>query len=281
MFLSITREQGAHFTENKERMQFLAAIGQFFLTQLRKFVYLAAVIAAAVYVGFQPRHWSRAVRNVAARQVLFSGVDAINFIFFIAFLVGVSIVVQANVWLQKVGQGQLLGPILVTVVIRELGPLLANFVVIGRSGNAIAAELATMKVNGEVHVLDAQGLDPFVYLVIPRIFGFAVSVFCLTVLFFAVSLTSGYILSLFLGGRPVPPMEYIDNLGASLRPSDLILVPVKTILPAMLAGAICCTEGLSVGNAITDIPRATTRSLQRSSFGLFFISAAASFLSYL
>jgi ABC-type transporter Mla maintaining outer membrane lipid asymmetry permease subunit MlaE len=96
-----------------------------------------------------------------------------------------------------------------------------------------------------------------------------------------VSLTSGYILSLFLGGRPVPPMEYIDNLGASLRPSDLILVPVKTILPALLAGAICCTEGLSVGNAITDIPRATTRSLQRSSFGLFFISAAASFLSYL
>jgi len=139
-----------------------------------------------------------------------------------------------------------------------------------------------MKVNGEIHLLDALGLDPFIYLVIPRVLGFAVSVFCLTILFFAICLTSGYVLSLFFSGvRAVPPGEFIDNIGESLRPSDGLLIVVKTILPALLAGAICCTEGLAVSNAITDIPRATTRALQRSSFALFFVSAAASFLSYL
>ena len=263
-------------------MNFLAAIGQWAIGQLRKLAYLAAVVAAVVVVGMRPRNWSKAARNVFARQVLFSGVDAINFISFIALLVGVSVVVQANVWLRKVGQTQLLGPILVTVVIRELGPLLANFVVIGRSGNAIAAELGNMKVNGEIHLLDAMGLDPFVYLVIPRVLGFAVSVFCLTALFFVVSLTSGYMLSLlFSGVRSLPPAEFIHDIGASLQPSDGVLLVVKTILPALMAGAICCTEGLSVGNSFTDVPRATTRSLQRSTFALFFVSAAASFLSYL
>ena len=262
-------------------MNFLASIGQFVFGQVRKLTYLAAVVSAVLFVGLRPRHWSRAVRNVLARQVLFSGVDAINFISFIALLIGVSIVVQANLWLRKVGQTQLLGPILVTVIIRELGPLLANFVVIGRSGNAIAAELANMKVNGEVHLLDSMGLDPFIYLVIPRVFGFAVSVFCLTIVFFVVSLSSGYLLSLFMGGHPLPLADFIDNLGSSIRPSDAVLVPIKIILPAMLSGAICCTEGLAVGTSITDVPKATTRSLQRSAFMLFFISAAASFLSYL
>ena len=166
------------------------------------------------------------------------------------------------------------------MVVRELGPLMANFVVIGRSGNAIAAELATMKVNGEVRLLDAMGLDPFIYLVLPRVMGFAVSVFCLTSIFFFMSLASGYVLSIFLGAR-IPVADFIGDLSGSLRPVDAVIVLVKTMIPALLAGAICCIEGLSVGNAITDIPRATTRSLQRSSFMLFLVSAAASFLSYL
>jgi len=258
----------------------LAAIGRFAINQAYKITYLAAVVAAVIYVGFQPRRWSPAIRNVLARQILFSGVDAITFISFIALLVGVSIVVQASQWLRTLGQTQLLGPVLVTVVIRELGPLLANFVVIGRSGNAIAAELGNMKVAGEVQLLDAMGLDPFVYLVIPRVIGFAVSVFCLTILFFVVSLTSGYLLSL-LGQRALPPLEFMDSIGESLRPSDVVLVLVKTIVPALLAGAICCTEGLAVTSSITEVPIATTRSLQRSVFALFFVSAAASFLSYL
>ena len=48
-------------------------------------------------------------------------------------------------------------PVLVAVVIRELGPLAANLIVIGRSGNAIAAELGGMKSNGEV---TCQGKGP-------------------------------------------------------------------------------------------------------------------------
>ena len=196
-------------------------------------------------------------------------------------LIGVSIVAQANLWLRTLGQTHLLGPILVTVIIRELGPLLSNLVVIGRSGTAIATELANMKVNGEVELLDAMGLDPFVYLVIPRVLGFAVSVFCLTVLFLVVSLTSGYVVSILINARPLRPFQFMETLGASLKPGDSILLLVKTILPALVAGAICCTEGLSVSNSVTDVPKATTSSLQRSAFMLFLISAMASFLSYL
>ena len=74
-------------------------------------------------------------------------------------MVGISIVVQMQVFLAKVGESALLGPVLVMVIVREAAPLLVNFIVIGRSGPAIAAELGNMKIAGQVHVLDAQGIE--------------------------------------------------------------------------------------------------------------------------
>jgi len=49
------------------------------------------------------------------------------------------VVVQGHI-LARAGGRDLLGLMLVTVVIRELGPLIVAFIVIGRSGAAIAAE---------------------------------------------------------------------------------------------------------------------------------------------
>jgi len=40
----------------------------------------------------------------------------------VAAFVGISVVVQLTFWTGEVGQSQLLGPLLVAVVARELGP---------------------------------------------------------------------------------------------------------------------------------------------------------------
>ena len=76
---------------------------------------------------------------------------------------------QYNAWIGKVVQSRLLGPVVVVVVVRELGPLLVNFVVIARSGSADATELGLMHVAGEISVLER--LDPLLFLVVPRVSG--------------------------------------------------------------------------------------------------------------
>ncbi len=76
------------------------------------------------------KYWSRTARTVLARQVLFTGYEAVKFVSLVAFLIGISIVVQSQVLLGNFGQTNLLGAVLVTVVIREVGPLLTNFIVI-------------------------------------------------------------------------------------------------------------------------------------------------------
>ncbi len=243
--------------------------------------YLLAVAWSVLAIAATPRFWRRSVRNVLARQILFTGYDATRFVSLIALMVGISIVVQTQVLLTAVGQTQLLGPVLVAVVIREVGPLLTNFVVIGRSGTAIATELGNMRVNGEVHVLDAQGLDPFVYLVATRVLGVAVSVFCLTIVFVVVSFMSGYLAGTLLGATAMPPGQFVNTVFGALTKADVWNLLIKTLVPGLLTGAICCTEGLSVGPAVTEVPQAATRGVVRSTTALFITSALVSLITYI
>lgn len=259
----------------------IGSIGEGTLNWLKRWAHVAAVAWTAVTMGCRARYWPSPVRNVLARQVLFTGYEATRFISMIALLVGVAVVLQTQVALARLGQSALIGPILVTVIVRELGPLLTNFVVIGRSGTAMTTELANMKVNGEVSMLDALGLDPFHYLVIPRVIGAAVSIFCLTILFIAVSFLSGFAMGLLMGAETGPPDQFVRSLFRALTPADVANLLVKSFVPGLLMGAICCTEGLGVGHAITEVPQAATRAVVRSTAALFVSSALVSLVTYL
>ncbi|MDZ4200323.1 MAG: ABC transporter permease, partial [Kiritimatiellia bacterium] len=144
---------------------------------------LWATAATLLRLAAQPRRWPQPVRNILARQILFTGFDALRIVSSIAILIGFAVVLQTHVALTRLGQSAWIGPILVAILVREAGPLLVNFIVIARSGTAISAELASMQVAGEVRVLDGMGLDPLPALVLPRAIGTAISVFCLTLVF--------------------------------------------------------------------------------------------------
>lgn len=249
--------------------------------QLRAAARLAGLLWAVVWKGGRWGTWTPPVRNVFARQVLFTGLEATGFIAGIALLFGVLSVVQAQVWLGKLGQSALIGPVLVTLLMRELGPLLTNFVVIARSGTAITTELANMKVNGEVRALDAMGLDPFVYLVIPRVLGVAASTFCLTVIFSAVSLGGGYVCLWLMEWGELDMVRFFENVIGAVGPADVLTLLAKSILPGMLTGACCCEEGLSVGGAVTEVPIAAGRGVIRSITALFVSSVLISLAAYL
>jgi phospholipid/cholesterol/gamma-HCH transport system permease protein len=263
------------------KVKLLIAIGQNTVERFKSLTYLTSIVAAGIWAAMQPRHWPRTSRNVLARQVLFTGVEASRFVALIAVFVGLSIVVQAQLLITRLGQSALLGPILVAVIVRELGPLLTNFVVIGRSGSAITAELGNMKVNGEIRLLDAQGLDPFIYLVLPRMIGMMLSIFGLTIIFVTVAFLSGFFSGVLFGAQTGSPVLFLDSVMAALTPGDVWLLLAKTLLPGMVTAAICCSEGFSIEGAVTEVPQAATRSLARSVAALFILSALLSTLYYL
>ena len=263
-----------------QKISFAESLGEKTATVLQRQRHVASVAAAAVAVACRASFWSRPIRNVLARQILFTGVDSVRFVGMLALLVGLSVVLQTHVWLSRFGQSTLIGPLLVAIIIREVGPLLINFVVIGRSGTAISSELATMRVAGEIRLLDGMGLDPLIYLVMPRVIGVAVSVFCLTILFIVISFVSGYACGLLLGLNMGMPSIFMDSVFAAIRPADVLIVLAKTFIPGLLTGTICCIEGMGVRDAMTEVPQAASRGVMRSVAAMLIILTLVSIITY-
>ncbi len=259
----------------------LAGLGGFARAQFEDVRHAAAVIGTVLFTSVRPRGWARATRTAFARQILAIGVEPLWFVGAVAVFVGISVVVQLTVWVGAAGQSQLLGPLLVAVVARELGPLLINLVVIVRSGSAMTTELGVLKINGEVRALEAQGGDAFLHLVMPRVLGMALSTFCLTIVFILVAFASGFLFASWTGKGGGDLRLFADTVSGAIQPKDVLNILAKSILPALFASASCCIGGLGVGGSDAEIPPATQRALTRSVAGLFVISAVVSLLTYL
>lgn len=221
------------------------------------------------------------MRTAFARQIMSVGVEPLWFVGMLAVFVGISVVVQLSSWIGQAGQTQLLGPVLVTIVARELGPVLINLVVIIRSGSAMTTELGVLKIDGGVRALEAEGRDPFLQLVVPRVLGMAVSTFCLTIVFVFVAFASGYLFAASTGRGSQDLLLFADTVSRAVQPKDVFNILAKSTLPALFAGASCCIGGLSVEKLAAEIPHATQRALTRSVAGLFVVSIAVSLLTYL
>lgn len=239
-----------------------------------------SVLTAVLGMSLQKRHWPRTVREVLARQVLFTGVEAVTLTAGIAVLAGVSVVMQAQLWLTRLGQSGMLGPLLVGLVLREVGPLLVIFIIIGRSVTAMAAELASMRAHGEVHCLDAQGIDPMVYLVLPRVLGAGVAAVGLAVVFVAVCLLSGGMAVGLSGSLSGGPLQLIQVVLAATDVSDVAVFLWKTLAAGLLVGMIACVEGLSSGGRATEVPQATTRAVVRAISLVMILYALTAVLTY-
>lgn len=258
-----------------------ASVGSFAWAQWIELRHAAAVIGTVLCVCVQPRYWVRAVRKAFARQVLVIGVEPLWFVGALAVFAGISVVVQLTFWTGEVGQSQLLGPLLVTVVARELGPLLINLVVIVRGGSAMTTELGILKINGDVRALEAQGRDPFLHLVMPRVLGMAMSTFCLTIVFILIAFASGFLFAAWVGKGGRDLFLFADTVSGAVQPKDIFNILAKSVLPALFTSVSCCIGGLGIGSSVTEIPQAAQQALTRSVAGLFVISAVVSLLTYL
>src|SRR4051812_1886051 len=116
-------------------MKFLAWVGSHSFGAVRRWIHLATLLYSIVVLSLRPSTWRRTVRQALVRQVVFSGVEGMGFTAWVAAFVGIGVVVQAQFWFGRLGQTAVVGPLLVTVIVRELGPLLANLIAIQRSGN--------------------------------------------------------------------------------------------------------------------------------------------------
>ena len=256
-------------------------LGRSFLDRCATIASILAMLWATIMLASRRESWTPPVRGVLGRQLLFTGVDGTSAAIRFGDSVGIVMIVQAALWIDAIGiTTDVIAPVLWRAIVRELAPLLACMVVIGRSGIAISTELATMLVDGELEVIDAQGIDPMTFLVMPRIISFVVSIFCLAVITAAAMIVTGYVAGRAVDVIRVPWSTFLSQILSQFNSVDLVFFLPKTVIAGGFAAAICCIDGLSVRGTITDVPRVSSRSGIHALTAVFAVSAILSIVIY-
>lgn len=199
---------------------------------------------------------------VLLRQILFTGYEAFTLISLVAAAIGGLVILQGNSILSGFGQSRLMFVILVSIITRELGSLITAFIIIARSGTAIATELGNMVINREVDVLLSTGISPLSYLVVPRMIGVVVSSVVLNIYFNLTGILGGWAVSNFFS--PLDFNVFFQGLLSELLPSDIAASVFKSFVFGLLVALISCYQGLMVNTASTEVPQRTIKAVVQS-----------------
>jgi phospholipid/cholesterol/gamma-HCH transport system permease protein len=206
---------------------------------------------------------SRVIHPIVRGQIYRAGVRLLPMVAFLAIAMGLVVIGQTVALLSRVGATNYAGTVMVTVVVRELGPLVTALLVLARIGTAIVIELGTARAMGEIEALEALGIDPIHYLVMPRVLALAISISALTVYLILIALVSGYVFA-FLQDVPLRPADYFNQLAGSLRWQDFALLALKTSAFGIIIAITTCYEGLAHQIRIEDVSAATTSAVVNS-----------------
>jgi phospholipid/cholesterol/gamma-HCH transport system permease protein len=205
----------------------------------------------------------RVVHPLMYDEIARAGLRLLPMFLFIAAALGFLVIGQSVSALQSVGAIGYFGKIMVFVVVRELGPLIAALLVLARVGTANVVELGTARAMGEVEALEALAIDPIHYFVVPRVVGMIVGTFSLTVYLILGALGSGYLWA-FLQNLPLLPGDYFRQLAHALSGLDFALLALKTCLFGFIIAIVTCYHGLAQPLRLEEVSYATVRAVAQS-----------------
>jgi phospholipid/cholesterol/gamma-HCH transport system permease protein len=128
-----------------------------------------------------------------SRQIYATAIRGAFILVFSSLMLGLLVIVHATQQLVKFQGEEFIGWLLVTIVVREVGPVWAALFVLLHSGSTITVEIGTMSVDREVQALQMMGIDPYRYLGVPRFWGLTVSLISLYILCVFAAIIGGYL----------------------------------------------------------------------------------------
>ena len=203
--------------------------------------------------------FNRASRSAIVTQIIFSGVDAIPTITVLSLAVGLSVTAQLIFTVQVFAEDADVVHLLTTLIALELGSLLTAFILIGRSGSAIAVDLGNMSLNREVEGLELLGINVYDFFISPRIVGMAVSQLALAIYFSTLCIVTGVTFAAML--ESTANFKFLFALASAFDPIDLMVFVIKNLMFGLVIGATACFHGLRVGISVTEVPQETQRAI--------------------
>jgi phospholipid/cholesterol/gamma-HCH transport system permease protein len=242
---------------------FLIQVRMWFRTLISRLLGVSALFYRLLMGAFNGPACLRLFSQELSLQVYYTAIRGVYILVFSSLILGMLVIVNATQQLVKVQGEEFVGWLLVTIVVREVGPLWVALFVLLHSGGAITVEIGTMSVNREIQALQMMGIDPYRFLGVPRFWGLTISLVSLYVLCVFAAILGGYIFAQAFA--EIFWAKFLLSFVNALQWIDLIVGFAKTTIFGMLIATISIYFGFSareyMGEVAQNISRAAIWSL--------------------
>lgn len=187
------------------------------------------------------------------------GVDSATVIVLSTLSSGFALALQSYAGLGRVGGQEMLGVIVAWGMTRELGPVLTAIMVCGRSGSALAAEIGTMQITDQVDALRTLCINPFHYLIVPRIVAGTLIMPFLTIFGMFFGILGGYLFS--IGHLTSSPELYFVSIKNFLTFGDIAGGLIKSCVFGFILSFIGCYKGFQTSGGARGVGLSTTQAV--------------------
>jgi len=193
------------------------------------------------------------------QQLEFIGNQSLNIILLTGFFTGAVFGLQIGGIFQIFKAEGLMGAATGKALTRELAPLMTAFLLSGRAGSAMTAEISTMKVSEQLDAMEAMAVDPIHYLVVPRFIAALLIIPLLCAVFIFVGIIGAFVTG--VGLFDVDVGVFVEKIKWLVTPEDIWSGLEKAFVFAGIIATIACRYGLKASGGAKGVGAATTNSV--------------------
>ncbi len=221
-------------------------------------------IIVAVFTG------KVSLRDVTA-QMYWMGIRSLPIVIITALLAGVVTSQQGGYQFTGSVPLYILGSVVTSSIVLELGPVMTAIVLIGRIGARITAEFGTMQVSEQIDAMHSLGRDPIRVLAAPRVLAGIIVVPVLVAIANTVGVFAGMIAAQFTIGLGSEAFFY--GAGLFWHNWDLFYSLSKGVAFGFAIPLIACHMGFRTRGGAEGVGSATTSSVMFMTLTVLFLDA--------
>lgn len=187
------------------------------------------------------------------------GVGSFIIIFLTGSFTGLALALQSYIGFSRVGAEEFIGLVVTLGMVRELGPVLTGLMVTGRCGSAMAAEIGSMQITEQIDALKTLRINPFQYLIVPRMLASVLIMPFLTVFSMICGIIGGYIFCIYALG--LNSETYISIIQERVELSDITGGLIKSAFFGLFFSWVGTYQGYKTRGGARGVGSATTRSV--------------------
>ena len=150
----------------------------------------------------------------------------------------------------------IIGSIVAPSMILELGAVVTGFILAGRVGARIAAELGTMRVSEQIDALEAMGLNSVSYLILPRVLAGVIMFPVLYITACFIGIGGGILIADWAGY--LPASEFLLGARSYFKPFDPVFGLIKSVTFGFVITSVSCFKGYYTKGGAEGVGDSTT-----------------------